>query len=339
MQARKDSREPLNKRPFDLQEAVVLLDVYLDMVKNGTSITKAAEKASVRLRNLAKRNGYEISDSYRSAGGLVNRLRSLGGLYEGQESKSAPGTPMFAEVVSLYKNNRARYEEILSTEKSVASQDGQNSGEQRAAHGKATAKEERRKMSMAEISNPAEQEFFQWLPTAVTSSVLKDIQKSYAQINVLLIKSRALTQTLTSVTSTDEVEFALRRTKKTFANKRLRNTAVQLLAAYIVYLREKEKAPETQNIGMYYQALKMILSGYSLNYEKIARYGKPIERIKAVVKFAKENNKGEGWITEAIRDDYKLEIYKKPENKIKDIGKQQHEVNTDNEKLYEMLGI
>lgn len=243
MQARKDSREPLNKRPFDLQEAVVLLDVYLDMVKNGTSITKAAEKASVRLRSLAKRNGYVISDSYRSTGGLVNRLRSLGGLYEGQESKSAPGTSMFAEVVSLYKNNRARYEEILSTEKSVASQDGQSSGEKHAAHGKATTKEERRKMNVAEIGNPAEQEFFQWLPTAVTPSVLKDIQKSYAQINVLLIKARALTQTLTSVTSTDEVEFALRRTKKTFANKRLRNTAVQLLAAYIVYLREKGKAP------------------------------------------------------------------------------------------------
>ena len=75
MQARKDSREPLNKRPFDLQEAVVLLDVYLDMIKNGTSIMKAAEKASVRLRSLAKRNGYVISDSYRSAGGLVNLLR------------------------------------------------------------------------------------------------------------------------------------------------------------------------------------------------------------------------------------------------------------------------
>ena len=142
MQARKDSGEPLNRRSFDLQEAVVLLDVYLDMIKNGTSITKAAEKASVRLRSLAKRNGYVISDSYRSAGGLVNRLRSLGGLYEGQESKSAPGTPMFAEVVSLYINDRARYEEILSTEKSVASQDGQNSSEQRTAHGKVTAEEE-----------------------------------------------------------------------------------------------------------------------------------------------------------------------------------------------------
>lgn len=121
MQACKDSGTPLNKRPFDLQEAVILLDVYLSMVKNGVSISKAAEKASVRLRNLAKRNEYVISDSYRSAGGLVNRLRSLGGLYEGQELKSAPGTPMFAEVVSLYKNDSVRYEEILSTEKNSTS--------------------------------------------------------------------------------------------------------------------------------------------------------------------------------------------------------------------------
>jgi hypothetical protein len=243
VQARKDSREPLSRRPFDLQEAVVLLDVYLDMKKNGTSIAKAAEKASMRLRNLAKRNGYIISDSYRSAGGLVNRLRSLGGLYEEQESKSAPGTSMFAEVVSLYKNSRSRYEEILSTEKSVTSQDGQNSGEQHAAHGKATAKEERRKIGMTKINKIAEQEFFQWLPNAVTPSVLKDIQKSYALINVLFIKSRVLPQTLTSVNSTDEVEYALQCTKKTFVNKRLRNTAEQLLAAYIVYLRDKEKAP------------------------------------------------------------------------------------------------
>ena len=107
----------LIKRPFDLQEAVVLLDVYLSMVKNGVPITMAAEKASVRLRNLAKSNGYIVSDSYRSSGGLVNRLRSLGGLYEGQESKSAPGTAKFAEAISLYNNERARYEEILSTER------------------------------------------------------------------------------------------------------------------------------------------------------------------------------------------------------------------------------
>lgn len=114
------------------------------------------------------------------------------------------------------------------------------------------------------------------------------------------------------------------------------------------YIREREegqaegkrKNPENQNIGMYYQEIRMLLSNYSLNYEKIARYGKPIERIKAVLKFAKENNKAEGWITEAIRDDYKLEVYHKSQDKkIKDIGKQQHDNNDDNDKLYEMLGI
>ena len=96
---------------------------------------------------------------------------------------------------------------------------------------------------MAETINPAEQEFFQWLPNAVTPAILKDMRKLYAHINLLLIKSRALSQALTGVTSTKEVEFALHRTKKTFANKRLRNIAVQLLAAYIVYLRKKESAP------------------------------------------------------------------------------------------------
>ena len=239
MQACKDSGTPLNKRPFDLQEAVILLDVYLSMVKNGVSITKAAEKASVRLRNLAKRNGYVISDSYRSAGGLVNRLRSLGGLYEGRELKSAPGTPMFAEVVSLYKNDSVRYEEILSTEKSSTSQNTQKSCERLAAHVETEAMGERREKNMAETINPAEQEFFQWLPNAVTPAILKDMRKLYAHINLLLIKSRALSQALTGVTSTKEVH----RTKKTFANKRLRNIAVQLLAAYIVYLRKKESAP------------------------------------------------------------------------------------------------
>ncbi len=228
MQVHMDSRELLIKRPFDLQEAVILLDVYLSTVKNGVPITKAAEKASVRLRNLAKNNGCVISDSYRSAGGLVNRLRSLGGIYEEQESKSAPGTAIFAEAVSLYKNDRARYEEILKTEKAEAQSN-------------ANAPERRKEKQMAENKSAAEQEFFQWLPTAVTASVLADIKKSYAQINVLLIKSKALSQTLTDITFIDKVEFALHHTKRTFANKRLRNSATQLLAAYIVYLREKEE--------------------------------------------------------------------------------------------------
>lgn len=230
----------LIKRPFDLQEAVVLLDVYLSMVKNGTPIIKAAEKASVRLRDLAKSNGYAVSDSYRSASGLVNRLRSLGGLYEECESTSAPGTAVFAEAISLYKNDRARYEEILSTEKEASQAticDEQFPDTQE----KTAVREKRGNGRMAENQNVTEQDFFQWLPTTVTASVLSDIKNSYAQINVLLIKSKALSQALTNITSVDEVEFALHHMKRTFANRRLRNLATQILTAYIVYLCEKEE--------------------------------------------------------------------------------------------------
>lgn len=112
------------------------------------------------------------------------------------------------------------------------------------------------------------------------------------------------------------------------------------------YIREKEEGQddtpkETENIGMYFQEIKMLLSGYNINFEKIARMGKPIERIKAVIKFAKENKKGEGWIVGAIRDDYKLEVYKSNSGKSKAITESdlKYEKNDDTEKLYEILGL
>ena len=112
------------------------------------------------------------------------------------------------------------------------------------------------------------------------------------------------------------------------------------------YIREKEEGQddtpkETENIGMYFQEIKMLLSGYNINFEKIARIGKPIERIKAVIKFAKENKKGEGWIVGAIKDDYKLEVYKSNFGKSKAITESdlKYEKNDDTEKLYEILGL
>lgn len=75
--------------------------------------------------------------------------------------------------------------------------------------------------------------------------------------------------------------------------------------------QETKKPKETANTGMYYQEIRMLLSEYSsINYESIAKMGKPIQRIRDVIKFAKENNKAEGWIFMAIRDNYKLEVYK-----------------------------
>lgn len=108
-----NSNTIINKKPFDVQEAVVLLDVYLHEKNNNLRRTEAAQIASRRLRALAARRGMEVSNSFRSPLGLQNRLRSIAGLYEGKESISAPGTEAFREAVALYKKDRQRYQQIL----------------------------------------------------------------------------------------------------------------------------------------------------------------------------------------------------------------------------------
>lgn len=110
--------------------------------------------------------------------------------------------------------------------------------------------------------------------------------------------------------------------------------------------REKEADPFTQS-GTYYQEIRMLLASYSINYEKIARLGKPISRIKEVLKLAKENNKSEGWIVGALTDDYNLDYLKEPkkpkqfkkETEKKDYGAQETEINDDTKALYEALGL
>ena len=98
---------------------------------------------------------------------------------------------------------------------------------------------------MDERQKNAEQEFFQWLPSAVSPSVLKDIQTSYIQINALLVKSRVLLRSIVNVTSIRQIEVALQQAKNVLANKRLRNTATKLLTAYLVYLRGKNEMCES----------------------------------------------------------------------------------------------
>lgn len=84
--------------------------------------------------------------------------------------------------------------------------------------------------------------------------------------------------------------------------------------------REKEADPFTQS-GTYYQEIRMLLASYKINYEKIARLGKPISRIKEVLKLAKENGKSEGWIVGALTDDYNLEYFYKPREIKKEAAK------------------
>ena len=109
----KKKENAVERKPFDLLEAVILLDVYLLEKENNLTRSEAAAIASKRLRRFAERRGMIISDSFRSPIGLQNRIRSIAGIYEGNESISAPGTEVFSLAVSLYKNNNQVYQQML----------------------------------------------------------------------------------------------------------------------------------------------------------------------------------------------------------------------------------
>ena len=109
----KKEEAAIERKPFDLQEAVILLDVYLLEKSSNLTRTEAAAIASKRLRRFAERRGMIISDSFRSPMGLQNRIRSIAGIFEGIESVSAPGTEVFNLAVELYKNNNQVYQQIL----------------------------------------------------------------------------------------------------------------------------------------------------------------------------------------------------------------------------------
>ena len=101
---------------------------------------------------------------------------------------------------------------------------------------------------MEEKQKTAEQEFLKWLPCVVSPFKLEEIRKSYLQINTILIKKKVLPQPLTNVTMIGQIEEALKQTKKSFANKRLRETAITLLTAYLSYLREKKNTMSAEKL-------------------------------------------------------------------------------------------
>ncbi|MEQ3307308.1 hypothetical protein AAA294_07410 [Fusobacterium varium] len=73
-------------------------------------------------------------------------------------------------------------------------------------------------------------------------------------------------------------------------------------------MEAEEENKETSNSGAYYQTVRMLLASFTgISPESIAKLGKPIERIKAVIKFAQKYGKGEGWIFSAIKYNYSLD--------------------------------
>ena len=203
------------RKPFDLQEAVVLLADYLRGAQERKSYWDIAEVASEHLRNLAQERGLIIDDSFRSPVGLQNRIRSIAHIYEGTESASAPATKVFQEAVSLYKTDRMKFDYIVS-----ASNVFRRENEQKNMN----------------VQTNFEQSFFSWLRNESTPQICDEVQRFYPSINTMLMQKRALKQPLLQTTQAEQIETLIPKVKTLFGNKRMRNSATRVLSLYLSYL-------------------------------------------------------------------------------------------------------
>ena len=108
-----------NKQPkWDIYEAVILLDGYLEWLNTNQPKTKIIKRISADLRRMATNRGTEIDDIYRNENGISYQIQSIDSAYKGKKVY-VPATRLFEKTVELYRTDAERYIEILEEAKSM----------------------------------------------------------------------------------------------------------------------------------------------------------------------------------------------------------------------------
>ena len=106
--------------PFTEYEAALLLDAYLKTLSGEKGRIESARDCSVQLRQMALNAGSEIDDIYRNVNGISFQMASMESAYQGHTIMK-PATRLFTEIVLLYRNDAARYQQLLKEARGVAS--------------------------------------------------------------------------------------------------------------------------------------------------------------------------------------------------------------------------
>ena len=108
-----------NKQPkWDIYEAVILLDGYIEWLNTNQPKTKIIKRISADLRRMATNRGTEIDDIYRNENGISYQIQSIDSAYKGKKVY-VPATRLFEETIELYRTDAERYIEILEEAKSM----------------------------------------------------------------------------------------------------------------------------------------------------------------------------------------------------------------------------
>ena len=75
-----------NRQPkWDIYEAVILLDGYLEMLRTNRSKMQIVKRISADLRRMAVNRGIEIDNIYRNENGISYQIQSMDSAYKGKK--------------------------------------------------------------------------------------------------------------------------------------------------------------------------------------------------------------------------------------------------------------
>ena len=105
--------------PWDIEEAVLMLDMLLKSLDGKLTRKEAIRQVSEKLRRRAVNRGITIDDIFRNENGITFQMSALEVAYTGIKTKLKQPTKLFVETVNLYRNHRELYEEILKEAENV----------------------------------------------------------------------------------------------------------------------------------------------------------------------------------------------------------------------------
>lgn len=195
------------QKPWDKYEAVLLLDGYLDIIKNGTPQSEVIERISHELRTMAINRGYCIDDIFRNKNGITFQIKSMESAYLGY-TVIKPATKLFTETVSLYKCNPDEYEELV--------------------------KEAR---SMIAGTNNVEKKFMHYLASQIPSTILSELSTCYSDIEAFCTGLKVLNKPLFETTDIETISKVQKTIKqnKIFKITRRKNYSKIVLACRYYY--------------------------------------------------------------------------------------------------------
>ena len=178
------SKASSHQPKWDIFEAAVLLNGYLEMKKGIQPKSHIVKRISSDLRRMAINRGIQIDDVYRNENGISYQIQSMDSAYKGV-TVYVPATKLFDEAVDLYRKDIPRYNEILREAKSMIQTEQNN-----------------------------RDAFLSWVTSVLPSRRHKWVEENILKMEQLAIASKLITGSIFAVSDTAVLEAIFRAARK-----------------------------------------------------------------------------------------------------------------------------